>query len=104
MAEFNADLYEFLKENETHMYLISNTLEFGVHIYFSDLKDFIQIIGSSHLDDGGIETTLNSDSTLFVPLNDVFDNDDLSVYDYRYCFPDEDIERYKEIIKGDLSE
>lgn len=101
MAEFNAELYEFLKENETHMWTEKNNLLFGVRVYFSQLKDFIHIIGSGHMDDGGIETTLNDDSTLYVPLEDVFDNDGLSIHDYRFCFSEDDIKLYAEHIKDD---
>jgi len=98
MAEFDADLYEFLKENEICMWEENGQLKFGVHVWFSDIKDFIEIAGYHILDDGGIETQLNNDTTLFIPLEDIFQNCNYLIEHYKHCFNEEDLKKYKEAI------
>lgn len=105
--EFNIELYEFLKENEICMWRERHkndtySIRFGVHVYFWDIKEFIKIVGNCCLDDGGIECNLNNDSTLFIPLEEIFMNSGLRIIDYGNCFDDCDLRDYKdEILKFD---
>lgn len=96
MAEFNPDLYDFLKENETCIWDEMGELKFGVHVHFAEIGEFIDIVGDYHLDDGGLEVTLNNTSTLFIPLEDIFTNDGYLMRHYKNCF---DAEHFKEAIK-----
>lgn len=98
MAEFDADLYEFLKENEICMWGEKGILKFGVHVCFSDIKEFIEIVGHHILDDGGIETHLNNDTTLFIPLEDTFQDCNYLIEHYKHCFKEEDLKNFKEEI------
>ena len=97
MAEFNPDLHAVLLENETCMWVEYGTtddLKFGVHIPFDDIRELIDAMGHSVLDDGGIDCNLNNDATLYVPLEDYFLNWNLSVMHYKHCFDESNIRNY----------
>lgn len=99
MAEFNPDLHAFLLENEICMWQEKNELKFGVHVHFHEIKEFIDILGHCILDDGGIDCNLNNEYTLFIPLEDYFLNNNLTIGYYKHCFDTDVLQQYKEQIE-----
>ena len=98
-VKVNVDLYEFLKETayETGIYYNYEQKEViaYVHIFFHDLKEFVNIIGIYLFDEGGLETKMFED-TIVIELNEIFENDDNCILDYKNCFTENDLNRYKE--------
>ena len=99
MAEFNPDLHAFLLENEICIWREKDELKFGVHVHFHDIKEFIDILGPGVLDDGGIECNLNNEYTLYIPLEDYFLNNNLTIGNYKHCFDESDLKHYAELIE-----
>lgn len=99
--EVIADLYDFLKENETGLYKEDNEIVTYVHISFYDLQDFVKIVGEDTFDEGGIEVRM-FDNTICVDLNDIFESFGHGISNYKNCFNEYDYERYeKEILEMD---
>lgn len=98
MAEFNPELHNFLMHNEVIMWTGKGELQFGVHVHFWDIENFIKAIGSYALDDGGMDCTLTSGNTLFVPLHDHFMNNNFTINSYVKCFTENDLMDYGEAI------
>lgn len=89
----DANLYEFLKENETGMYLHKNELVVYVHVHFGKLTEFVEIVGRSPFDEDGLEVRM-FEYTLAIELNDIIENNDQEILAYRNCFDASDIEDY----------
>ncbi|HML33825.1 hypothetical protein [Sporomusa sphaeroides] len=86
----DAELYDFLKANETGLFRRKNEVVAYVHVNFFNLDDFVKIVGPGHFDEGGIEVQLMH-NTVCVELNDIIENaygQELS--DYRNCFDEWD--------------
>jgi len=100
MKIVNPELYDFLKENETGLctdWKLQEVVAY-VHIHFSDLSDFVRIIGnSSYFDDGGIEVLMFS-NTICIEINDIIGGLDHSLLDYKDCFEKDVWEEHKEEI------
>jgi hypothetical protein len=86
----NLDLYEFLKDRETHVCVYEGEITATVFISFYDLDEFIRIVGERYFDDDPVEVVLRS-RHIFVELNGIFEYQDNSVLDYRKCFPESEI-------------
>jgi hypothetical protein len=86
----NLDLYEFLKDRETHVYTEKGEITAMVCMSFYDLDEFIRIVGERYFDDDPVEVVLRS-RYIFIELNDVFEYQDNTVLDYRKCFPESEI-------------
>ncbi|WP_163583296.1 hypothetical protein [Gracilibacillus saliphilus] len=93
--EVNAELYDFLKENETGMMRNENGVIAYVHIPFFKLDDFVEIVGVCQFDEGGIEVQL-FDTTVCVDLNDIIENEGHSVISYENCFEESELKPYEE--------
>jgi hypothetical protein len=93
MKEVDADLYEFLQNNETTLYKENNEIIASVFVYFYNLEDFCEIVGSYYFDDGGIEVQM-MDGYLCVPINDYIEDCDHKISSYRACFADDVWEIY----------
>lgn len=92
--EVNAKLYDFLKENETGLYLKDKEVIAFVHVYFFNLEDFTEIIGSYWFDEGGMEVHLFND-TVCIELNDIIESGGHSLLSYKSCFSEYDIKCYE---------
>lgn len=104
MKEVEADLYEFLQNNETTIYKEGNEIIVAVFVYFRDLEDFAKIVGPDHFDDGGLEVIMK-DSYLRIPISDYIEGCGHKVSSYRNCFEDDVWKRYgKEILKLESEE
>jgi hypothetical protein len=87
----DADLYDFLKVNETGLFKEKKSQEVRayVHIDFIDLDKFVKIVGTGRFDEGGIEVRM-FDKTICVELNEIFEDDGLDISDYKNCFGEYD--------------
>lgn len=92
--EVNADLYDFLKENETGITQDENGVVVYAHIPFYKLDDFVEIIGQDWFAEGGLEALLFNES-LCVELNDIIEGQGHKVISYKKCFDDYDLRRYE---------
>ncbi|MCR8641400.1 hypothetical protein NV379_01910 [Paenibacillus sp. N1-5-1-14] len=100
--EVNADLYDFLKENETGLYTKefnrNKTVYAYVHVYFNSLSEFAEIVGSHPFDEGGMQVTM-FESTIAIELNDIIDGDGHYLSSYKKCFNEYDWEQYEKQIE-----
>ena len=98
MAKVDAELYEFLKETacECSMYYDHDQKRMVAytHIYFWDLEGFVKAVGSYWFDEGGMKATI-FENTICVELQDIFESDGNSILDYKKCFSEDDIDRYR---------
>lgn len=94
--EVNADLYNFLNENETGLTTENNGKDIiaYVHIYFWKLDDFVKIVGSYPFDEGGREVVMFED-TICVELNDIIEGDGHNLSSYKRCFNENDWENFE---------
>ncbi|WP_425203773.1 hypothetical protein [Priestia megaterium] len=99
--DVNADLYDFLKENETGIFMQNGQLTAYVHVYFSDLDDFIKIIGDHWFDESPLEVNLCK-NTVAIDLNDIFESYGHYILSYKNCFEESDINHYKEKLEKEL--
>lgn len=99
--EVNAELYDFLNENETGLYCKGKEVVAFVHIHFSDLDDFVKVIGEGHFDEGGMEVNLFS-HTIAVELNDIIEGQGHYISSYKKCFHEwKDYEKVIEIMEAE---
>jgi len=98
MKEVNAELYQFLKDNETGLYMdqYGEAIAY-VHIHFSDLDDFTKIVGAGTFDDGGLDITMFK-TTICVELNDIIEAEGHNLSSYKACFNKDDWEDCEEAI------
>ena len=86
MKEVEADLYEFLRDKEVHIYPENNDeYIMSTWIPFDEIKDFINIVGAGYFaDDGGVDVKLQSDG-IYIELNDFIEGLDQNISSYSYC-------------------
>lgn len=90
----NVQMYEFLKENETGMFLQGSEVIGYVHVYFFNLDEFVSIVGEEYFDEGGLEVQLFKD-TVCIELNDIIEGEGHSLLSYKNCFGEFDLERFE---------
>jgi len=105
MGNVDSGLYDFLKENETGLYrsnekYTKDKIIAIVHVYFSDLEDFIEIVGEYSFEEEGIEVTMFADR-ICVGLNDIIEANDQSLVDYKKCFDKDNWNNYEVQIMRD---
>ena len=88
-------LYHFLMNNECHLYRGKTNIESWVVVDFLDLKEFVEIIGIHGFDDGGREVRM-FEKYIAVELNDLIENNDEELSDYKECFGSEWKEHFEE--------
>jgi hypothetical protein len=102
MTTVNAELYDFLREHETGLYINKNNELIGfVFIDFWHIEEFIKIVGSYHFDGcDGLDCKLQ-EYHVCVELNEIIEAEDQELNDYKNCFIKDDWnycnERLKEI-------
>lgn len=99
------ELYDFLKENETGLYLDYDREEViaYVHINFYDLSNFVKVVGEGYFDEGGADVAMFP-NTICIEINDIINDLDQSLYDYKGCFNKDDWRGYDKKIKKDWGE
>ena len=100
--DVNAELYEFLKDNETGMFLKDGEVVAYVHIRFYNLNEFVEIVGEGCFDEGGMEVKLFAD-TVCVELNDIIEGEGHDIISYKKCFEESDITRYRKELESMVS-
>jgi hypothetical protein len=93
-----AELYDFLKENETGLYSDKNGVRGYVHIYFIDLDKFVEIVGTGPFDEGGLEVQMFT-NTICIEINEIIEGYGQTLLDYKNCFSESDWANYKERIE-----
>lgn len=97
--EVNAELYEFLKDNETGMFLKDGEVVAYVHVIFHYLDEFVEIVGEGWFDEGGMEVQLFA-NTVCVELNDIIEGEGHDIISYKKCFEESDIIRYRKELEA----
>lgn len=104
MAKVDAKLYEFLREDamETGMYYDQKRKQLiaYVHVYFFNLDELVEALGSYYFDEGGREAQIFKD-TICIELQDIFEGQGNCILDYKSCFSDHDLECYKEYLEAE---
>lgn len=93
-SNVNAALYQFLLKNETGMYRNKNEIIAYVHVYFWDLKEFAELVGPFHFDEGGMNVQMFQ-NTICIELNNIIEGEGQELISYRECFDDSDIKSYE---------
>jgi hypothetical protein len=87
--EVNSDLFVFLMNHETGLYSTdfdkNKTVFAYVHIEFSDLSDFIEIVGQDYFVEGGMDVQLFA-NTVVVEINDYIEGFGQYLSAYKKCF------------------
>jgi hypothetical protein len=96
----NPDLYDFLKEYETGLYISKKSIYVTayVHIPFYALEDFIKVVGEYHFEEGGIDVKIMT-NTICIDLNDIIESLDQDLKDYKNCFNESDWNNYEEYME-----
>ncbi|MBN3398119.1 hypothetical protein [Clostridium botulinum] len=101
MIEINLELYEFLKEHETHLYHNDNepeNVEAITFVDFDELTEFQKAIGIGYFEsDNQIEVILMN-GYICIQLNDIFEYQGNCIKDYKNCF-EEDYDDFKSILE-----
>jgi hypothetical protein len=95
MKEVDIDLYDFLKNNETGLYICNNELVVYICIDFRDVQTFINIIGANFFSEGGFDCKIH-DGYISIELNEIIEEwygQNLS--SYKNCFGVDDWEEYE---------
>lgn len=92
--EVDANLYEFLRENETGLMRNEHGLVFYVHVYFHDLDTFREIVGPYPFDEGGINV-LMFDETICIDLNDIIEGQGHKITSYKNCIDEFELKRFE---------
>jgi hypothetical protein len=98
----DADLYEFLKENETGLYRSHEgrkEIVAFVHVNFGSLDEFVEIIGNHWFEEGGLDVQMFRDS-ICVELNDIFEGFGHGLLDYEKCFDESTWQEYRKEIEA----
>jgi hypothetical protein len=102
MAEVNAELYEFMRERETSLYTQefhkNNTVFAFVRVDFTDIAEFVSVVGEESFIERGLQITLCSDDVC-IEVNEFIEGDGHYLSSYKKCFSDHDWEHYEGQIK-----
>lgn len=103
MAVQNIRLYEFMKERECHLFEDEEGINACIIIYFCDLEDFAEIVGSNAFDDGGMEVRMFEDYVA-IDVRWIFESEEEFLYEYRACFEEDEFERYQGSLEKEFEE
>lgn len=98
MVEINLELYELLKDVETHIYREDNEISTIALVDFWKLKEFQECVGSYYFDEGGCEVKL-LEGYIGIELNDIFEGQGNNISDYKRCFEESEYNEFKEEIE-----
>ena len=102
MAIVNADLYDFLKENEMHLYTENfdrNKTVYGmVIVHFYDMKRFAEIVGEFPFEEEGLNIVMKKDYVC-ITINDIIEGHDQYLSSYKNCFEEDEWKHYEDRIK-----
>ncbi|OAB36999.1 hypothetical protein PMSD_09995 [Paenibacillus macquariensis subsp. defensor] len=99
--EVNAELYEFLRERETSLYTKdferNKTVFAYVRVDFTDIAEFIEVVGEDWFSEGGMEVVLCT-GDVCIEVNDIIESHGHDLSSYKKCFENE-WENYEDRIK-----
>jgi hypothetical protein len=84
-------LYNFLKENECHLYRERGTVNAFVVVNFKRMSEFVETVGEYHFEEHGIRVTMKKDY-ICIELNDIIDSLDDDLESYKDCFDEDEWE------------
>lgn len=97
MGEVNANLYDFLKENETGLYREKGIVKSYVLVDFDDLSKFVEVVGYGWFDENGMDVVMRR-NYIAIELDDFIEGDGHYLSSYKNCFGE--WEEYKsEVLK-----
>lgn len=97
-GKVNVELYEFLKKNETHLYLEDGKyINAYVLVYLWDVEKFTKIIGPNFFSEEGEEVKLFN-NYIAINLVDIIDYFGDSLPNYKNCFEESEWEKYEKMI------
>lgn len=101
MKEVNADLYEFLNNNETGMYPDKSEVMVYVFVSFYDVVDFVNAVGKYHFEEGGRDCKLQ-ETGICIDINYFIESEGHKLSSYKNCFSKNDWDNYgKQILKSE---
>jgi len=89
MAEVDADLYEFLKENETGLYRKNGEVLSYVLVDFDRLTQFVQVVGEHCFDESGVDVIMRN-SYIVIELDGFIEGYGHYLSSYKNCFEEWD--------------
>ncbi|MEK4006436.1 hypothetical protein [Paenibacillus sp. FSL H3-0333] len=89
MSEVNANLYDFLKENETGLYREKGVVKSYVLVYFSDLSKFVEAVGYGWFDENGMNVVMRR-NYIAIELDDFIEGNGHYLSSYKNCFDEWD--------------
>lgn len=100
MAKVDADLYDFLQNNETGMFYDAERKQMVayVHVYFFNLEELVEILGEYYFDEGGRDAQIFR-NTVCIDLQEIFKSEGNCILDYKNCFSEDDIENYRQYLE-----
>lgn len=97
MGLVDAELYEFLRENENHLYLNENfeVYAFAV-INFYKLTNFVEAVGKDFFAEERRECLIH-DGYITIDLKELIEEHyEQKISDYKKCFDEQEWKRYKD--------
>ncbi|WP_342423160.1 hypothetical protein [Paenibacillus sp. FSL E2-0178] len=85
MAEVDADLYEFLKENETGLYRKNGEVLSYVLVDFDRLSQFVEVVGEGYFDESGVGVVMRN-RYLAIELDSFIEGYSHYLSSYKKCF------------------
>ncbi|CCC85717.1 hypothetical protein PPM_2780 [Paenibacillus polymyxa M1] len=96
--QVNPDLYDLLRERETGLYTQNfeknQTVFAYVHLDYSDVAGFVDLMGYDFLCEGGYDAKI-CPTSVCIEINDVIGYFGNELSDYKNCFDEDDWERYE---------
>jgi hypothetical protein len=100
--EAKANLYDFLNKHETSLYTDNyqknKTVYAIVFVDFSDLSDFVEIVGDYPFEEGGMNVVMKS-GYICIELNDIIEGHGHYISSYKNCFDEDNWDYYESRIK-----
>ncbi|NFA59495.1 hypothetical protein K8O96_11940 [Clostridium sporogenes] len=101
MIEINLELYDFLKEHETHLYHNEGEpekVEAITFVDFDELTEFQNAVGIGYFESDNPMEVFFMRGYICIQLNDIFEYQGNCIKDYKNCF-EEDYDDFKSILE-----
>ena len=91
----DADLYDFLMNNECHLFRddFHSGIDAWVSVSFWKLEEFVEMIGDCHFDECGLKVTMKKDY-IGVELRDIIELMGDELESYKKCFDEDEWDSY----------
>ncbi|OMD66888.1 hypothetical protein [Paenibacillus odorifer] len=89
MSEVDADLYDFLKGNETGLYRKKDEVLSYVLVDFDRLSKFVEVVGEGCFDESGVDVVMKN-NYVAIELNSFIEGFGHYLSSYKNCFDEWD--------------